>query len=206
MTAGMQQLFAQSVKFGIKAGLNESTAQSENGTSVSDIAGFNAAIFADIQWSKISIEPGLSYTSKGYHSHSVIVRSTPTPYTFDAEGNVTLNYLELPVNVLYHIPVGPLKIFFGGGPYLGIAMSGSSQGNTTVDGVKTVGATNKLSFGPEDEFKKTDYGFNALVGFTLQNGLLFSVDYGHGFTNTVNRNGLSIKNRVLSLSIGYEFL
>jgi len=206
LSAATQQLFAQSLIFGIKAGLNESRADFGQSTSTtSDLAGFNAGVFADIRLNKFSVEPGLFYTTKGYHSHTSIDENLPEPYNFNAEGHVRLNYLEVPVNVLYHIKTGPLKIFLGAGPYAGIGLSGTSQGNSGANGTTTIGPTQKLEFGKNGEFNKTDLGLNALTGISLNNGLLFSVNYEFGIKN-IDRGGYPVKNRVLNLSIGYQFL
>lgn len=98
----MQQLSAQSVKFGIKAGLNESTADlGESGTTTSNIAGFNVGAFADIEFHRLSIQPGIFYATKGYKSKTVYTANVPEPYTSIRNDNVTLNYLEIPVNLLY---------------------------------------------------------------------------------------------------------
>jgi len=206
LSAAMQQLFAQSVKFGIKAGLNESTVDLGQSTSTtSTIAGINAGVFADIEFNRFSIQPGICYSTNGYKTKTVYNTDNPGPYSFIATGSVTLNYLEIPVNVHYHIPAGRLNMFFGGGPYLGIGLSGTSQGTYTVNGTTTTAPTEKLEFGKNGEFNKTDLGLNALVGISLNNGLLLSVDYGYGIKN-IDRGGGAIKDRVLRLSIGYEFL
>jgi hypothetical protein len=212
LAAAMQPLFAQSVKFGIKAGLNESTADlGKIQSTVSSLSGFNAGVFADVEFGKLTIEPAIFYTTKGYNTKTVIMSNQPVqnpdPYPFKATGKVAYNYLEVPINALYDIPVGPMKIFIGGGPYLGIALSGTRNGTTTVGGVTTVMPANNITFGSgTNDFSRTDFGINALAGITLKNGLLFSFDYGYGLTNTINRNNSQIKNRVLSLSVGYAFL
>ena len=208
LTVAMQQLFAQSFNFGIKAGLNESTADlGKTVTTTSYRSGFNAGVFADIGFYRLSLEPGLFYTMKGSDNRTVITQNSPQPYSFNATGKLTYNYIEVPVNVLYNIPGGPIKIFIGGGPYWGLALSGTSQGNTTVNGTTTVSPTYNLTFGNgTGDLSRTDFGVSALAGITLKNGLLFNVDYGYGLTNIDHKNSGEIKNRVFCFSLGYKFL
>src|ERR1700749_3686779 len=112
-------LFAQSVKFGVSAGLNEATASvGETQTSIKWLAGFNAGAFAEVDFGKLSLRPGVFYSQKGYNSKtalSVNNQDGEEQGTFNATGKVRLNYLEIPVNILYNIPVKAGKVFLGGG-------------------------------------------------------------------------------------------
>jgi Outer membrane protein beta-barrel domain len=208
LTASMQSLFAQAVSFGIKAGLNESTATFTGTTSTfSDLSGFNAGVFADIKFNRLSVEPGIFYTTSGYNSKSIFTTDNPAPYSFIATGKVAYNYFQVPVNILYHIPAGPLKIFVGAGPYWGLALSGTRQGTSTSNGIITNSPSGNITFGSSaGDFSKTDLGVNTIAGITLKNGVLFSVNYGFGLTNISNSTNSKGENRVLSLSLGYEFL
>ena len=213
LTAAIQSLFAQAVSFGVKAGLNESTATFTGTTSTfSNLPGFNAGVFADIKVNRLSVEPGIFYTTSGYNSKSVFTTDNPAPYSFSATGKVAYNYLEVPVNVLYNIPAGPLKIFVGAGPYWGLALSGTRQGTANANGIIT-NIRGNITFGSSDgDFSKTDLGVNAIGGIALKNGLLFSANYGFGLTNisnstnSINSTQSKGENKVLSLSLGYEFL
>ncbi len=208
LTASIQSLLAQAVSFGVKAGLNESTATFTGTTSTfSDLPGFNAGVFADIKFSRLSVEPGIFYTTSGYNSKTVFTTDNPEPYSFNATGKVAYNFLQVPVNILYHIPAGPLKIFAGAGPYWGLALSGTRQGTTTTNGIITNSPSGNITFGSSaGDFSKTDLGVNAIAGIALKNGVLFSVNYGFGLTNISNSTDSKGENRVLSLSLGFEFL
>jgi hypothetical protein len=208
LTASIQSIFAQAVSFGIKAGLNESTAAfTGTTTTFSNLSGFNAGVFADIKFNKLSVEPGIFYTTSGYNSKSVFTTDNPAPYSFSATGKVAYNYLQVPVNILYYIPAGPLKIFIGAGPYWGLALSGTRQGTTNTNGIITNSPSGNITFGSSDgDFSKTDLGVNAIAGIALKNGLLFSANYGFGLTNISSSTNSKGENRVLSLSLVYEFL
>ncbi len=211
LAAITQTLFAQSIKLGVKAGLNESTAElGQTITTTSFLTGFNAGVFADFGFNKLSIEPGIFYTTNGYNSKTVVLQEPSSQNDFIAKGKVTYSYLELPVNVLYNIHLRTSKIFIGGGPYCKLALSGSYRNYITTNGGEE-NTGGKLIFGGEQgDLKKTDFGVNALAGVAFKPGLLFSLNYGYGLTNidrpTYTTNNQKTENRILSLSVGYVFL
>jgi hypothetical protein len=210
LIAVISPAFAQSVKFGISGGLNESILNLPNNTdnNNSRLAGFHAGIFSDIDFGKISLAPGLYYTTKGENNKSFV--ADPIGATFTTSGKVTYNYLELPVNVLYNIPVRSGKFFVGGGPYLAYTLSGRSKGTTieNSDGTTTTSTDDfKLVIGNQDgDLKRFDFGLGALGGFALNNGLSISGGYEHSVGNITKSTTGSVKNNVISVSLGYCFL
>jgi hypothetical protein len=207
--------FAQSVHLGIRAGLNESrlsddiTLTDNEGNDVkastSYISRFHAGLFAEIAVGKFSIQPGVFYTQKGgqtkYHKTTA---SSSQSY----EDKTTLNYLEIPVNILYNIPVSMGKIFVGGGPYAAFGFSGHyNSAYSSVQGMNMIAgkAESDLRFG-ENGLRNPDYGINTLLGLRLKNNISFNVGYGFGLANLYKAVGSSAKNKVLSISVGYEFL
>lgn len=206
-------LSAQSVKFGIKGGLNETYIDAGNIPSTTKghlRPGFHAGAFANFGLSnKWSVEPGLYFTVKGYKATSNTVQSTPAgAISIAVSGTQTYNYIELPVNLLYNIKIKPGKIFIGGGPYMGYLLSVTGKRNTSVNGVNTY-TEPKYTIGDNGNFKRTDFGVNAISGIVFKNGLLFNIAYSHGFTNlainNININPAITKNRVLGFSVGYCF-
>jgi len=206
-----QSLFAQ-VNFGVKGGLNESYIDAGTYPSTTKghlRPGFHIGAFAEFEFNKWSFEPGLFFSVKGYKVTSDAVQPTPGgPVKVSISGTQTYQYLELPLNMLYNIKTKPGKIFIGGGPYMGYLLSVTGKRNTTVNGVNTYTETN-YAIGGNGNFKRTDFGVNALTGITFKNGLLFNVSYSYGFTNIVinniNGNPNITKNRVIGFSAGYTF-
>jgi len=215
LIAGISPAFAQSVKFGVSGGLNESILSLQNNTdnNNSRLAGFHAGIFSDIDFGKISIEPGLFYTTKG--QNNIVSESDALGNTFYSKGHAVYNYLEVPVNVLYNIPVGAGKFFIGGGPYLAYGLSGTTKITTVVtqNGTTTTNTGDyKLVFGGQDgDIKRFDFGLGALGGFALKDGLSISAGYEHGLTSIQNTGTENIstgktKNNVIMVSLSYCFL
>src|ERR1035437_3853808 len=108
--------FAQTGKFSIIAGLNESTASQIPDNFIKEIAvhgqtfpnsklnGFHVGAFAEFSLGKISIQPGLLYSTKGGIPYSASWGSFSPGDYYTRKDILRLNYLEIPVNLLYHIP------------------------------------------------------------------------------------------------------
>lgn len=210
----MQTLSAQSVKFGIKGGLNIATVNrgplnADNASK--SIVTYNGGLSADIGFGNWSVQPGLFYSLKGYKANSTFIINNPggsVPPTSigSIDATVKYNYLELPVNVLSNVKVAFGKVFFGGGPYMGYLLSANAKSVETIDGAAQPEQKTKYTVGGDSgDFKKTDFGLNALAGFAFNNGFQLSVDYGYGFTNIVEQQpDFHIRNRIFSVSVGYS--
>jgi hypothetical protein len=201
---------AQSVNFGVKAGLNLSTlsvSPSDPGYSSSNKTGYHFGVVADIPIREFSLQPGLYYITKGQKFSS--------QYTFDfgdgpenmvEKGSLRLDYIELPVNLLYNLKVTPdIKIYIGAGGYLAYGLAGKLKG--TISGDRTGFFDDNVSFSgnQSDHYKNPDYGLNFIVGERLKH---FSIDvnYSLGLANiTPNGQGANVKNSAVGISLGYWF-
>ena len=193
--------FAQTISFGLKAGINFSKmpfGSNPYNINVPDqaVTGFNAGAVVDFSFSNWSLQPGLFFTTKGkrmlmeftYPDGSASRTST---MSFKEK----LNYLELPVNLLYNIKLSPVvKLQLGGGPYLGYGLSGSEGSNTISFGKKT----------DNSGLKNPDYGFNFIAGFKFKDKYTLNANYGLGLAN-LSYDGGTANNRVISVSLGYLF-
>ena len=198
--------FAQTLSYGIKAGVNFSEITSSgSGASVSsqNLTGFHAGVIVDLGLGAFSLQPGLFYTTKGGKN-----TATETEFGFTGTGSskTTLNYLELPVNLLYKIPAIDGKIFLGAGPYIGYGLSGRLTGTVNIPGVPATNIDQKITFGNDDgDIKNPDYGANFLLGYEFDQGLLVSANYQLGLASSPYSDFGKVKSRVLSISVGYLF-
>lgn len=185
--------------FGIKGGINLITTSSSPGTMTS----FSAGAFTDIEFSKdISFQPGIFYSGKGY-------KTLPSP----AMATTRINYLNIPLNLIYKRLAGKGNFFIGAGPFAAIAVSANEKGYgfTNFDSksmsyydVKVpIGNNEYLADGRNNNLKRMEYGVTGLAGYHLKNGLLLSVNYDLGLTSI--RYSSSLKTRVLGVSLGYTF-
>ena len=162
---------------------------------------------------EIAIETGLLFTGKG---------SKAETYFNGGAGYVKTKfnplYLEMPVNVVYKIPVGSgSNVFFHAGPYVAVGIAGKSISETNTLGIISKSEEN-IKFSNDDPFtsqqddagydklKRFDVGLNAGAGFGFKR-LMFKANYGLGLSkinSTQSDNNANDKNkyRTVSFSVG----
>ena len=192
---------AQKIKYGIKGGVNFSkltAAYQDEHTVTSDAAILpNAGVFADVKFNNISLQPALLLTGKGakYDFSKSTVESAPD------HTQISFYFLQVPINVLYHLPVKTNELFFGGGPYYAYCISTKSTlltGETRSSYIQIPSETKR--------FKKTDYGIGIIAGFKFANHIFLNANYDFGISDLgVNNDKGSLKTRTLSIAAGYQF-
>ena len=156
---------------------------------------------------KLSLRSGLNYLQ-----HGVILESKRTPtVNMQAKAENTLHYLQLPVNVLYNIPVGNVTLYAGAGGFINYGVSGTSTQTTkefTPGGHETVTIEKLKAFKKEEQggagLKKFDYGASALAGVKLNNGIFANIGYQLSLADISEGEG-KYKNQGLQVSVGYFF-
>jgi hypothetical protein len=195
-------LFAQ---LGIKAGVN--VADEINSFSQSDLrAGFNSANLTGYQIglvyqampkkSGFGIEVGALLTQKG----SSFSDSTSLVNVIK-QGYKELNYLEVPLNLRYHLVLGFIGIYGFGGLYGAYALSGK-----TVD--ETTNSTQNATFTTLEDHM--DYGYNVGAGIELFKKIQFGATISQGLKNTSTAivglpTPTKTRNRVYSVNLVYLF-
>lgn len=183
--------------YGLKAGVNfpKISITGDNGGSINGKASTNFYItgYADVNIAhNLSIQPGLSLQGKG--SKGATFGSGEEEVQDDSK--MSLMYLEVPVNFVYYIPAGSGNVFLGAGPYAAYGLSAKFSED---------GASESGSF-DDSGLNAFDGGLNFLGGYKLANGFLFNAGYGLGLANMAKEvEGFSVKNRVLSVGIGFQF-
>jgi hypothetical protein len=189
-------------KIGVQGGLNISKMQNSLQQMISRTdnirLGPNLGIMVgmDLGESKLSILQEFSYSTKGllYNGLSQAAESV--------EGNIYINYLEMPLNLLYYSGIGRGHFFFGGGPYVALGLNGQTK---VVYNSKEV-ETTEIIFGSEPgTVKKTDFGAQGVLGYKLGYGSYIKLFYSHGLSNLSNTPGESIHNRNVGVCFGYFF-
>lgn len=181
-------------RFGLSGGLTlasiKASYDDESETSATK-TGFTAGAFALAPLSKnISLMPGINYVQKGF---------TPKDLDEDEINHITLNYLEVPINVLYETS----GFYFGAGPAISIGLSGKEK--YSVDNGDT--ETDEIKFGSgDDEVKPVEFSGNILTGYRFKNGLMLSANYNLGFSNLMNdADDGKITNRYFGFRLAYVF-
>ena len=186
---------AQTARFGFSAGATLGSQSSKSsGISInsSSKAGLTLGVMSDISLSDaFSFQPGLNFTQKG---GKFDLSDLGVPGTGDV--TYTLNYVEVPLNVVFKAEAGSGKFFIGAGPSLGFGISGKfKSGNEEED----------VNFGSneEDDLKPFDFGGNIVAGYELSNGLFFALNYNTTLNNLSTENDVTTRNRYFGIRIGY---
>jgi Outer membrane protein beta-barrel domain len=173
---------AQNVSIGPVIGLN----YSKTNKADSDFkAGFTGGVF-------------LNYSTKtdfGFNGSLIYSQLGNKVKNFD--NYLNLNYVQLPINLVYYFGEGMRegsfrpKLFLG--PYLGLLVNAKSPGFVNKDVVEQMNAI--------------DYGVNVGAGFNyaIRNKTWINLDlkYGFGLANIPKIN--TFQNRALSLNLGISF-
>lgn len=193
---GFQAAQAQ-ISFSPEIGLNLSKYVGEDANSNDKvIPGFKVGANVNIPVAtNFYVAPGLFYSTKGSKNEFSLLGITTTT-------TQTVGYLELPINLMYRMPLGSNGAFFvTAGPYLAYGLNGSSM--TEIGGNKSDKLDIKFGDGLTER-KPFDYGFNAGVGYETPYGFYVRAQYGMGLASFSNVDNYDVKNSSIQLGIGYN--
>ncbi len=184
----------QPITIGIRGGVNfAKQTVSSDGYSFSpkNNVGFNAGISVDIPMlESLYLQSGLYYTVKGYKLEDEEYSYTET---------CTPAYLELPILASYRYNISDytqLQINFG--PYLAYGIAGKYKWEDN-DGEED---DDDKYF--DDDTNKFDAGLAFGAGVTFGH-IFVGINYDLGLTNILKDSEGSLKNRCLSINVGYNF-
>src|SRR5688572_26825591 len=139
-------------------------------------SGLHFGFLADIpvrDSKKLSFQPGIIYFARG--TTQELLLDTSTTNIFKATTEQKVNYIDLPLNFVFKLPLkGKTKLIMGAGPQASLFYSGSSS-FTTVDTLdKFSFKENKdLPVGKGNEqYRVMHFGINALLGFEFKRAYL----------------------------------
>jgi len=136
-----------------------------------------------------------------------------TTFKFDINSNITLTYLELPLNIVYNTE----SFFVGAGPSISYGLNGEytmKMKYLITDGVDTeedqMSESEKIKFDNNDEadhpsLKPFEIGANFTAGYKFSNGLFIQGTANIGLNNISPYENTSLKTRYFGIGIGYFF-
>ncbi|WP_419800970.1 porin family protein [Mucilaginibacter sp.] len=202
---------AQTVKFGVKAGINfASVSAYDNPTNSTyqnkSYGNFRFGGIAEINWHKLAIQTELILDGKG----GIDTYINPENST-NRRKNTRLCYLETPIVFLYKIPTKTGTLLFGGGPYAAYGISGKySLSGIVFD--SAIDGSNQVVFGNNEnsDYKRTDYGLNLRAEIRLLHGIGFGINYEYGLRNIATPSvyddiDIKTRNKVLGIAVSYLF-
>ena len=200
--------FAQ-VSFGIQAGANIAFGKiSYDGIGFPTVFandpkfGFLGGFLAEIPiFSKLAFRPEINFIQKGSKTNTTLP-------IFEENSKITLNYIEIPLNVVYKLPAGNGNFFFGLGPTIAFGISGTNKFTNSIDptqnkniDIKFDGKKNTDNM--VDNLEAFDFGANILAGYKLQMGVFFKLGYTYNFLNIDPDDKRGYKNRGFNICVGY---
>lgn len=211
------QSFAQQIRAGVNLA-NVSITENGKVDEANSLTSFQVGIIGDISLVPkiLSLQPGLLFTGKGSETSS----GDPSSNTY-YRATSNPRYIEVPVNVVFKLPLGAnTKFFAGAGPYGAVGVGGKVQREGKVLGT-AFNSEKKIEFSDDDPtttnyeegsgfgiLKRFDYGVNGLVGIEGKSVVL-GVNYGLGLAKLQSGSNSSTddtnKHRVLSFTLGFKF-
>lgn len=200
---------AQTVKVGVKAGINFTAISAYNNPTNSSYeskvySNVNAGITTQIDWTNFSIQSGLFMDGKG----GINTYINPESNT-NRRKNVRLYYLQIPVNFMSRKETKAGTLYFGGGPYIAHGISGKYA----LSGIifdSPVDGSEKVYFGnnEDSDYKRTDYGLNLKAEIRLLHGIGFELNYEYGLRNITTPGlyddvGIKTRNKVFGIAVSY---
>lgn len=210
-------LYAQ-VNWGINVGLNytnvNAISELRNEIESQAIPRMNVGLSVDIPiYRDLYVQPMFMYSGKGHKSDAGEIG-----FTKDFKAKV--NYLELPVQILFKPAVSSGNMVIGLGPYIAYGLGGKWKSPEDVlIGDIMIPNEGDIEFnkkGGEADFgtfvygKPWDYGGKAVLGYEYLSKYLLQFNYQWGMENIISQWGddkrnASIKTKGYGLSIGYKF-
>jgi hypothetical protein len=195
--------------FAIIGGLNlqNLTGKAYNGDKLNNdlLTGYHFGVNAQIPIaSKFYFQPGLLYSAKGAKTSSESSNST-----------TSINYLEMPLNIVYKSACGNGSFIAGVGPYVAYGIGGKVK--TTSDMLTIENNIEfKSTISPTDPlevpyYKPFDAGANAFAGYEMANGIFCQLNMQLGLLKINSKysefpdDKTSVKNTGFGVSAGYRF-
>jgi len=170
-------VFAQSPKFGLKAGLNISKLSNVPGLNWNNRLGLNAGALAHIHITpQLALQPEVVYSGQG------------AKYTINGEEHTLgLDYINIPLQLQYMFDNG---FRLQTGPQLGFLVNTKDK----------VNGTDSQYFTSED-FKSTDVAWTFGLGYLTYSGLGIDGRYNLGLSNINKAGGNTLKNNVSQVDL-----
>lgn len=202
----------------LRGGVNLANISISDNGNVDDnktLTSFQVGLIGDLYLTSfLSLQPGIVFTGKGSKTQSgstddaTYFRATTNPY-----------YVEVPVNLVFKTPTGPVKFFAGAGPYIAVGVAGKNKVNGKFLGSE-FSSEESIKWSNDDPttldyeegagygiMKRFDYGLNGTAGIET-GGLVISANYGLGLAKLQSGSNSSEndnnKHRVFSVTLGFK--
>jgi hypothetical protein len=184
---------------GFKGGINLSSLTTDGNNDKNLKVGFHAGVYNKIPLGRsFSLQPELLYSGKGMklnYDESALA---------DGDSKFNLNYLELPVKLVFNLAE---DFEFQFGPYVAYLVNANVDTDADVLDFWEIDSEDEID---RDRFKSLDYGVSLGLGFNLD-ALILGFNYNLGLTQVAKDDELSYdvlgdaKNSVIQVYAGLRF-
>lgn len=193
--------------FGLKAGLNLANMRLEDdGDNLDETKmnpGFHFGPTMNLPINEtFSFETAILLSTKGFRLHE---KETFLDQTYESKLILNIYYLDIPLTMKARINLGSIKVYGIFGPYIGIGLSGKSKAEFLINGKVEDSYEEEIKFGSDEDIQRLDFGLSLGAGVEF-NSIQVGLNYGLGLANlVVDDESIKVNNRVLSISVGYNF-
>jgi hypothetical protein len=178
---------------------------------------YRAGGLADIAISPtIGIQAGIYYSVLGYNSTVTETLNEPgATISTTTKSTISLNYIHMPIHVVFKKDMGPGRLFITAGPFLGYGINGNQKNSlhisTTVNNQTTSQdstQTNGITFGNSSSANllALDYGLSASVGYDLPMGLFIRAGYDLSLASLSPVSNMGTEtNNCIHVTVGFMF-
>ena len=161
--------------------------------------GFTVGGYVNIPVSnKISFEPGLQYSQKGYTMQGNLKIDILKFLGANASAKVEAHYIDVPLVLKAEVAKG-LSIYAG--PQLSYLVKNNLHLNAGVLGISLY--NNKIDI--TNNFNRLDMGIAGGVGYKFDNGINIKASYDYGLSKLDKNDNFKAYNRVAKISVGFSF-
>jgi hypothetical protein len=161
--------------------------------------GFYAGGYVNIPVTNvISIEPGISYTQKGYTLRGDLSIDKLNFLGANASAKVESQYIDIPVVVKVQ-PVKGLQIFAG--PQLSYLVKSNLRVDAGILGISLLRRSVDLT----NNFNRIDAGITGGIGYQFANGLNITGSYDRGLSRLDKNSNLKAYNEAFKVGLGFSF-
>jgi len=189
------------MNIGVKASLNMATISGDNTDETEMMPSYQVGLVTNFNISEaFSIQPGLMLSGKGSKKS-----------LNDVDTRLTLNYLEVPINVIYNI--SDFQVFAG--PYLGFGLFADVKSDNDLADEIDAEFKNDISLVEASTletlyYNSFDYGLNVGAGYMVNESIQIQAGYGLGLGNIHPKvdgedPNSDTNNSVIQLNVSYFF-
>jgi hypothetical protein len=204
--------FSQSPSFGLRGGMTVSTLKGDAMQNLNNLVsladgfvttqartGFHAGGFVNIPVARnISIEPGLSYSQKGYMLQGDLEVKALDFLGANASAELQSTYIDAPLLLKVNV-VNGLQFFAG--PQVSYLVKNNLQVKAGALGLSLF----KRNMDVTENFNRWDAAITGGLAYQFANGFHIQAAYDHGLSKVDANSRFNSHNRAVKLGVGFSF-